>query len=97
MYLPTYRLGCKKKFDSVASFNGWFRSYKNSFNDFRITVTILLTKLFRMALRGNLAGAKKQCPCPLVQKSTLPHLGISKASKAENIFCYIEINANAIA
>ena len=46
-----------------------------------------------MTLWGNLAGGKKQCPCPLVKKS-LPPL-TSPASKAKNICSYIKNNANA--
>ena len=83
-------LGVLTNFDSVTPYFGGFRSYKNNFNDFWIAVMVLLTKLFRMALRGNLVWAKKskkQFPCPLVFKNCLSTL-ISSASKAKNICSY---------
>ena len=53
----------------MVPFSGRSRSYKSNVNEFLIAVTVLLTKLFRMTLQGNLAGAKKQCPFPLVFKN----------------------------
>ena len=64
-----YCLGYKQIFDSVAAFSGGFRSYKSNFNGFWIAVMIVFTKLFKMTLRGNLAGAKKQCSFPLAFKN----------------------------
>ena len=79
----------------MAPFSGGVRSYKSKFNDFLIAVMILLTKLFRMALRGNLAGAKKQCSYPLVFKNCPFTTPIHSASKAKNACSYIIKNANA--
>ena len=73
----------------MAPFSGGFRSYKSNSNDFVTAVTILLTKLFRMELRGDMAGAKKQCSSPLVLKNVLPPV-TSSVSKAKNICSYIK-------
>ena len=75
-------------------FSGGFCSYKSKFNDCLIALTSLLTTLFRMALRGNLAGAKKQHPAHWLSKIVLPPL-TSSASKAKNICSYTIKNAIA--
>ena len=54
---------------------------------------MLLTKLFRMALRGKLVGAKS--PCHWFKKNIFPLKSTATASKAKNIFSYIQNNANA--
>ena len=88
-------LGLLTNLDRVAAFTVGFRSYKSNFNDFGIAVMILLTKLFRMALRGNLAGAKKQCSFPLVFKNLPFHHFEVLRRRLKNTCSYIIKNANA--
>ena len=64
-----YCLGYKKKLTVWRHFLVGSAATRAISTLFLIAVMILLTTLFRMALWGNLVGAKKQCSFPLVFKN----------------------------
>ena len=78
-----YCLDCKQILTVWRHFLVDLGANKGNVNEFLIAVTILLTKLFRMTLRGNLAGLKSNAPAHWFSKIVLPSsILISSASKA---------------